>query len=251
MPIDPCVPSPCGSNSQCQNNGGTPACSCLSTFIGMPPNCRPECVINSECPSNQACIRERCRDPCPGSCGAGAQCHVLNHILVCTCQQGYTGDPFTRCFPKPLPCKQHHYSSAHCYTLIFLFHCVHKKPCNAKLLFTLIFTAIETVKDDPCDPSPCGPNAQCLNGICTCQNQFQGDPYSACRPECVLSTECARNRACIRNKCMDPCPGTCGQNAQCDVVNHISICSCPQGYTGNPFVNCRLLPCKHVISYFT
>jgi hypothetical protein len=105
VPIDPCVPSPCGINSQCQNNGGTPACSCLPTFIGMPPNCRPECVIHSECPSNQACIRERCRGPCPGACGTGAQCHVLNHLPICTCQEGYSGDPFTSCFPQQPQCK--------------------------------------------------------------------------------------------------------------------------------------------------
>jgi hypothetical protein len=130
---------------------------------------------------------------------------------------------------------------------LFLFHWVRYKTHNAKFLFNFLLTAVEPVKDNPCDPTPCGPNAQCLNGICTCQAEFQGDPYTACRPECVLSTDCPRNRACLRNKCMDPCSGTCGQNAQCDVVNHISICTCPQGFTGNPFISCRLLPCKHFI----
>lgn len=101
VPIDPCASSPCGFNSLCQNNGGSAACSCLPSFIGMPPNCRPECVINSECPSSEACIRQSCRNPCLGSCGTGAQCHVLNHIPVCTCQEGYTGDPFTSCLPQP------------------------------------------------------------------------------------------------------------------------------------------------------
>lgn len=118
-PLDPCVPSPCGSNSQCQNNGGSPACSCVPTFIGMPPNCRPECVINSECPSNQACIRQKCRDSCPGSCGQGALCHVVNHVPVCTCREGYTGDPFTRCIQKPAPCKTLlHFSSVLHYKIL-------------------------------------------------------------------------------------------------------------------------------------
>lgn len=104
--LDPCVPSPCGPNSQCRDIGGAPSCSCLANYMGVPPNCRPECSINSECPSNRACMRERCRDPCPGSCGAGAQCTVINHTPVCTCPEGYTGDPFTNCFPKPPPRKQ-------------------------------------------------------------------------------------------------------------------------------------------------
>jgi hypothetical protein len=37
---------------------------------------------------------------------------------------------------------------------------------------------------------------------------------------------------------MDPCPGTCGQNALCDVYNHIPMCRCPQGMNGNAFIEC-------------
>lgn len=91
---------------------------------------------------------------------------------------------------------------------------------------------------EPCNPSPCGPNAQCNNGICTCLPEYQGDPYIGCRPECVLNSDCPRDKACIRNKCIDPCPGTCGQNADCNVNNHIPMCSCPQGFSGNAFILC-------------
>ena len=76
-------------------------------------------------------------------------------------------------------------------------------------------------------------------GVCECLPEYIGNPYESCRPECVLSTECPRDKACIRNKCRDPCPGTCGQNARCDVINHIPTCSCPPGFTGDPFFNCR------------
>lgn len=99
--VDPCVPSPCGPYSECRDIGGAPSCSCRVGYTGSPPNCRPECVINSDCPSNRACMREKCRDPCPGSCGQGAQCAVLNHTPMCTCPAGYTGDPFSNCYPKP------------------------------------------------------------------------------------------------------------------------------------------------------
>lgn len=98
-----CVPSPCGPYSQCQIVGNSPACSCLSGFIGAPPNCRPECVLSAECPSQLACINNKCRDPCVGSCGINAKCHVINHTPVCSCDVGYTGDPFTRCSFLP-PC---------------------------------------------------------------------------------------------------------------------------------------------------
>lgn len=39
--------------------------------------------------------------------------------------------------------------------------------------------------------------------------------YEGCRPECVLSSDCPSDKACIRNKCKDPCPGVCGLNAEC------------------------------------
>lgn len=91
------MPSPCGPNSQCRVIGNTPACSCLPNYIGRAPNCRPECVISEECPSNLACQNERCVDPCPGSCGANADCTVIVHRSVCSCAIGYTGDPFAGC----------------------------------------------------------------------------------------------------------------------------------------------------------
>lgn len=201
---NPCVPSPCGPNSQCRDVGGSPSCSCLSNYKGYPPNCRPECTISAECPSNLACINEKCRDPCPGSCGSNAVCNVLNHIPICTCSEGFTGDPFSRCQFKP--------------------------------------PEIEPVKTDPCNPSPCGSNAKCENGVCTCLPEYQGDAYRGCRPECVLNNDCAKNLACINNKCKDPCPGTCGQNAECSVINHIPTCTCNQGFEGNAFVLCSSLP---------
>lgn len=99
---NPCVPSPCGPNSQCRDIGGSPSCSCLPDYLGNPPNCKPECSINPECPSNLVCIRQKCVDPCPGSCGLNAQCSVVNHIPICICADGYTGDPFASCHLKPI-----------------------------------------------------------------------------------------------------------------------------------------------------
>lgn len=102
---NPCNPSPCGPNSQCKVVGTQPACSCLPNYVGRAPNCRPECILDAECPSNLACQNERCRDPCPGVCGTLAQCSVVNHHAVCTCPQGYTGNPNLACILAPPPCK--------------------------------------------------------------------------------------------------------------------------------------------------
>lgn len=72
-------------------------CSCLPGMFGAPPNCRPECVIHQDCPSNRACIKNRCEDPCIGSCGFNAICTATNHRPVCLCIEGYEGDPYAGC----------------------------------------------------------------------------------------------------------------------------------------------------------
>lgn len=98
---NPCQPSPCGPNSVCRENNGQAVCSCLPEFRGSPPGCRPECVVSAECPPDRVCVNQKCTDPCPDPCGRGAICRVINRSPICTCQQGYTGDAFTICFPLP------------------------------------------------------------------------------------------------------------------------------------------------------
>lgn len=60
----------------------------------------------------------------------------------------------------------------------------------------------------------------------------------SCRPECTHNSDCAPNLACINNKCINPCTNLCGQNASCEVYNHIPICSCPPNTIGNAFFSC-------------
>lgn len=94
----------------------------------------------------------------------------------------------------------------------------------------------------PCDPSPCGINAECLErngaGACRCEKSFVGNPYEGCRPECIVNSDCPPMLACMQNKCKNPCPGICAPNGICQVVNHLPSCYCPPGLTGNAYVNC-------------
>lgn len=112
----------------------------------------------------------------------------------------------------------------------------------------LLISVVAPVEEDrnPCNPSPCGANAECRErqgaGSCACLPEYFGDPYTGCRPECVTNSDCTRDKACVNNKCKDPCPGTCGINAECSVPNHAPSCSCLPGYTGNPFTSCHLPP---------
>lgn len=101
-------------------------------------------------------------------------------------------------------------------------------------------------KRNPCSFNPCGVNAECreLNGAgsCRCLPEYYGDPHVECRPECVTNSDCPKHLSCSNQKCRDPCPGTCGLNAECNVVNHSPSCLCPTGYTGNPLLNCFIQP---------
>lgn len=82
--------------------------------------------------------------------------------------------------------------------------------------------------------------------MCSCSSGYIGSPPN-CKPECLVSTDCAQDKACLNQKCVDPCPGTCGLNARCTVVNHNPICSCPIKYIGDPFVRCIEDNSKHVL----
>jgi len=97
--VNPCYPSPCGPNSQCKEINGQAVCSCIIGYLGVPPTCRPECTINSDCNLNEACSNQKCQDPCRGVCGIGAICRVYNHKPICSCPPGQTGNPFTNCRP--------------------------------------------------------------------------------------------------------------------------------------------------------
>merc|ERR1712032_700445 len=64
-------------------------------------------------------------------------------------------------------------------------------------------------------------------------------PSSSKKGECEYDHDCDHQLACFDFKCRDPCIGTCGQLAECQVRDHRPICSCPQGYTGDPLTACK------------
>lgn len=202
----PCVPSPCGAGAQCSVVNNRAICSCLPDYLGDPQSgCRPECVLNSDCPPDKSCINKRCENACIGSiCGINAECRVSYHTATCSCANGYMGDAFIHCLP------------------------------------------ITNTTTEPCNSDPCGSHNVCNvygNNVALCDPCAGPNSYNnpQCRPECLSNTDCPFDKACIRNKCQDPCPGVCGANAICSVINHNPLCTCPQGLYGNPFVHCSVI----------
>lgn len=165
-------------------------------------------------------------------------CRTVSHTPNCICLAGFVGDPFISCLPEGSGIIKKIQTFSH-------------PPILAKPVLLEEPTT-------PCIPSPCGTNAICKEqngaGSCTCLPDYVGNPYEGCRPECILNSDCAANLACIQSKCRDPCPGTCGLNAECRVVNHLAACTCSQGYIGNPFSFCNPAPTeskKSVIPFIT
>lgn len=229
---------------------GRPVCTCLPGFLGAPPNCHPECIVNRDCSTTEACNKQKCVDPCIGACGTNADCRVINHSPVCTCLPGYTGEPFVRCNRIPVGKNKKSYFPF-LFQPVILHTGVGSLSVSKSILIyiSVLFTAQPTLappvteRPDPCREGTCGPNANCrvqgTRGICTCIEGYFGNPYVQCRPECVINSQCPQYLACNNQRCVDPCPGTCGIDAICEVVNHNPLCSCPRSMTGDPFVRCE------------
>ena len=143
---------------------------------------------------------------------------MQQHKPICTCNAGFTGNPFRGCQKIPEP-----------------------SPPPA------------ITPPEPCTPSPCGPNAECRvvvtsqsdtpSAECSCLPGYFGQP-PYCRPECVFDQECPLDKICKGQKCISPCPEFCGINAECVTKNHLTICECPPDYQGDPFRICTKRPSK-------
>lgn len=214
----------CGQFAECnRDRPGKDVCQCISGYIGQPPLCRPQCLRNADCSKDQACILDKCQNPCQGACGIDAICTVLNHVPRCKCPLEFNdGDPYKQCFESS------------------------KSTSNNQTNQDEVISYIPP-PDKSCSNQICASNAECRFSVinnqnyCECISGYVGDPIgSGCRPLCILNSECDPNQACINQKCVDPCDlsNTCGINARCSVINHFTICDCEPEYTGNPFELC-------------
>ncbi|XP_065203128.1 uncharacterized protein LOC135833319 [Planococcus citri] len=198
-PKNLCILSPCGPNSECRQVDDYVACSCKENYTGSPPQCRPECTTDFDCPQNKACSEQKCQDPCITACSQNAQCLVANHTPICSCLPSFTGNASVECVKEQQPPKD----------LCILSPCGPNSECRQI--------------DDYV--------------TCSCKENYTGSPPQ-CRPECTTDFECPQNKACIGQKCQDLCVAACGLNAQCLVTNHTRTCECLNGFIGDPLVKC-------------
>ena len=242
-----CNPSPCEANSRCQvSPSGAPVCVCLPGFTGSAQlGCRPECLSNAECPAGLSCVNRRCRDPCPGTCANRAECSVAGHIPYCNCPPGFTGDPYGNRGCRILPSKNGDDFFSKMASNTFNNFCICRQTIAAIPPPLVEVGTLRPLPPNPCNPHPCGANSRCQvvhnTAQCSCTAGMIGISPS-CRPECIGASDCPSRRGCVNQKCVDPCPGTCGSNSECRVISHSPVCSCRPGFTGNAYSACRPLP---------
>ena len=262
-------------------------CDCLPGYHGDPISqvgCKPECEVPSECAPSETCINFKCVKACRGACGVNADCTAVHHAPKCHCQPGYQGNPLIACTKEPSPIRPPSLPVTECSVND---HCSNVEvcqrgkcidPCTSRCginavcnvenhrptcrcrdgykgnPFTLCDRERVPVITPPisCYGNPCGPNSKCDDSgarvVCTCLAGYFGQPPN-CRPECLISTDCPLDKACIREKCEDPCRNICGKNAHCRMQSHKPICTCNPGYTGNPFRGCQVIPGKRKFEF--
>ncbi|ODN00058.1 Sushi, nidogen and EGF-like domain-containing protein 1 [Orchesella cincta] len=158
----------------------------------------------------------------PSPCGKAAECSVSDGRAVCYCFRGLNGNPYDECAPG---------------------RCRSTKDCPRGK-----FCRQGECTSDPCNPSPCGNGGECSivrgHSKCSCQRGYTGLPPN-CVKSCNENYDCSDDEACIKNICQSPCPGPCGQNAECRVLSdgpkRTAQCSCPSGYIGDPLKTCNVL----------
>ena len=228
--VNPChILDPCHDTAECQVIDSVPVrtmvCVCPDGFImgrndtcvlvdlKLPPGCRSD----SQCGESLACVNKMCKDPC--DCGDNADCEIVNHRPVCTCQVGFQGNPDIGCFP--IGCQVDN-------------DCEDDKACY------------EGVCANPCLVNdPCAANAECYasrhKAFCRCPSGLKGDGFSECiYVGCRINSECPFDRGCINTQCVDPCiyEDPCSPSAECVNIDHEPKCRCPAGFTGDPKIRC-------------
>lgn len=243
--FDGCESVHCGVRAKCITENHQSQCVCVDGFVGNAYDLVKGCELPHECSGDSGCLTDQvCRPGTDGirrcvsvclyaDCSITAECIGQNHIAVCRCPAGYTGDPID--------------VQKGC-TLIIPNKCEEDRDCDYTHVCRQVPTGILDCVD-ACSFLQCGPNAECKvqnhHPTCECLPNHKGNPFNlvnGCRPppkldECQHDTDCVRTSDVCKPdnsgimKCVDACNFvSCGANSDCVATNHYHQCVCREGY---------------------
>lgn len=237
---NPCDASnACGANAICTVSGHRSFCKCPTNARGDPNiECRLiECSENTDCSQSKSCLDAKCVNPCTisNACGRNSNCVVENHIGICSCQPGTTGNPILGCVPisycsndKQCP------AGTKCRAGVCVSMCSSNRECIADQL------CLQGVCQPTChDNSTCADFQYCQNNICTQEVRCRTDD------DCLLNEHCIVD-SYGRSECKNACEGRglCSRNADCTARNHNAFCSCKDGFVEDSDGICRRIECE-------
>lgn len=232
----------CGINAECTAKAHRPACRCPFQTSGDPfKECiQLECEVGNDCASDEACINQKCVNPCTlqNVCGQNTNCSAVNHQAYCSCLPEHYGDPLQGCLMVVL-CNDNTLcpASSKCSNGICTPLCSSNRDCHANQV------CLEGACQGSCQSDGDCPSFQiCQNNICQEQSK------------CKEDTDCASDEVCRDNRygqleCQHVCKNLvlCGRNAECSASDHQPICKCKEGFFGDPNddrVGCQPIECQ-------
>ena len=236
---------------------------CLSNFVAVKAE-EPECRIDSDCPSKLACINSACQNPCivNNPCSRQQECVVKDtrpsKSVACLCPDGHITDQSGAC--SKVEAVPECYVDADCdqTDVCDQGNCVEAcklAECGVNAICKNSFHSHQCVCPDgflgnpdtscyPCKTRDCWYKHNCLkkhlhDAFCVSVVP-QTEPTLAAG--CANNDECPDHTACKNRLCINPCAydDPCASNANCRVVNHEPVCSCPDGFIGDPKIRCEL-----------
>lgn len=206
---------------------GNPYTYCYPKRLDQPL----ECEFDGDCPSQKACINNKCVNPCRAiePCGRNSVCKVLDTLpvrtMICSCPVNMVPDANGEC-KRITIVKEGCSSDEDCAGNLACLSGVCKNPCN------------------------CGVNSDCKvhkhKPVCSCKIGHEGDPNVVCHAiGCRSNSECEHDKACVNSHCISPCllDNPCSANAECFVQQNKAQCRCANGYIGDPYQGCRAIEC--------
>lgn len=165
--VPACASDTCGPQTECYGINHNPVCECLPGYSGNPKlGCNViGCKSDSECPSEKACINQKCENPCEQQpCITKEICRAYNHKAECSCPPGTISGLYGACMQLDAVCRDD--SDCPSQTACINSECIN--PCNAT--------------------QPCGVNAECKvldtvpvrTMICVCIEGYQGNAAVQC-----------------------------------------------------------------------